>query len=717
MIYSHDLQSHVEKLRLVFDRFRDFNLKLQPDKCEFLRHEVTYLGHVITDKGVTPNPDKVKAVSDYPIPKNPKEIKSFLGLVGYYRRFIDNFSKITKPLTSLLKKDVNFNWTQEQTQAFNLLKEKLTSAPLLQYPDFSQPFIVTTDASNYAVGAILSQGPIGKDKPIAYASRTLNKQEGNYSTTEKECLAILFAVKTFRPYIYGSKFKIVTDHRPLVWLFNVKDPGSGLIRWRLKLEEYDYEIFYKQGKQNSNADALSRIPIHALNSNVALNKLKYESYFKKQFTSSISTNTVIEEHQEALHLSKLNNIVCPVSLDFDESIPYCKNILSQLQNPEGIINSEREPYTISCVKQNDKIYYFLYTKIHHFEELTYRNIYNLLMQLRDNILTENSQITDLAISDFADPFSKLSYTKIYNIIAYIFHNTNIKIHIYRNQIIYPTPAEVPQILKENHDSTIAGHPGIKRMLNRLKDLYFWKNMRSDIESYVKNCKLCQVNKPLRSCNKAPMVITSTSTKPFERLALDIVGPLPEAGLQNFKFILTLQDDLTKFLCVYPMITSSSDEVARTLVHFISLFGIPKTILTDLGTCFTSELFKQITTSNNDTHVNESISNDEQVASDSGSTTQRASLSTQQSLSDSTGIGSLRENQRATEYEYKRHAFPEEMLGFHILLAGSKRMAHTVGQHNLFSLHASLEPQTASQMSTVDMRQVHISPRSMSLLKI
>ncbi|CAK1597471.1 unnamed protein product [Parnassius mnemosyne] len=120
-------------------------------------------------------------------------------------------------------------------------------------------------------------------------------------------------------------------------------------------------------------------------------------------------------------------------------------------------------------------------------------------------------------------------------------------------------------------------------------------MRSDIENYVKNCKLCQVNKPLRTCNKAPMVITSASTKPFERLALDIVGPLPEAGLQNFKFILTLQDDLTKFLCVYPMITSSSDEVARTLVHFISLFGIPKTILTDLGACFTSKLFKQCNT--------------------------------------------------------------------------------------------------------------------------
>lgn len=135
---------------------------------------------------------------------------------------------------------------------------------------------------------------------------------------------------------------------------------------------------------------------------------------------------------------------------------------------------------------------------------------------------------------------------------------------------------------------------MKRMLSRIKTSYYWKSMRSDIKNYVKNCKLCQVNKPLRRSNKAPMEITTTSTRPFERLALDIVGTLPESGFQKFRFILTLQDDLTKFSCVYPMVTSTSDEIARNLVHFMSLFGFPKTILTDLGTCFTSELFKQVT---------------------------------------------------------------------------------------------------------------------------
>lgn len=592
IIYSHDLESHIQKLNLVFDKLRHFNLKLQPDKCEFLRREVAYLGHVITDKGVSPNPEKVKAVSEFPVPKNPKDVKSFLGLAGYYRRFIENFSKITKPLTSLLKKDACFHWSQEQQEAFNLLKDKLTSAPLLQYPNFEIPFVLTTDASNYAVSAILSQGDIGKDKPIAYASRTLNKQEGNYSTTEKELLAIIFGVNNFRPYLYGRKFKIVTDHKPLIWLFNVKDPGSRLVRWRLKLEEYDYEIVYKQGRLNSNADTLSRYPVCVLNQN--LNETTYETYLKLQFTKSNSNNTTIEEHSERLLTSKYKLIACPTSLDFDYSMPHCYEILSDLEKADELLSAEREVPSVQSVQSKNRTYYLLYTKVHHYDETNYKTIYELLTKLRDKVLKENQTETDLAISDFTEPFTKLAYTKIYNMISYIFHNTNITIHVYKNQLIYPTPPEVPKILSENHGTPIAGHPGIKRMFNRIKSAYYWKTMRTDIENFVKNCKLCQINKPLRSKNKAPMEITSSSTKPFERIALDFVGPLPESGPEKFRFILTLQDDLTKFSTAYPLASSTSEDVARSLIHFMSLFGFPKSVLTDLGTSFTSELFRQVT---------------------------------------------------------------------------------------------------------------------------
>ncbi|PNF43128.1 hypothetical protein B7P43_G18013 [Cryptotermes secundus] len=244
------------------------------------------LGHVVTAEGVKPDKEKIKAVTDFPIPQSQKDIKSFLGLAGYYRKFIVDFSSFARPLTDLLKKENEWTWTEKEQTSFELLKSKLTKAPLLQYPDFSKPFILTTDATGYAIGAILSQGKLGQDKPIAYASRTLNKAELNYATVEKELLAIVWACKHFRPYLLGRKFQIVTDHKGLTWIFNVKDPSSRLMRWKLLLEEHDYEIQYRAGQRNCNADSLSRYPTQCLNINaeeimMTENKKKFYDIFKR----------------------------------------------------------------------------------------------------------------------------------------------------------------------------------------------------------------------------------------------------------------------------------------------------------------------------------------------------------------------------------------------------------------------------------------------------
>ncbi|KAL6417636.1 hypothetical protein ACFW04_012606 [Cataglyphis niger] len=260
VLYASSLREHEIKFDKLAERLRQANLKLQPDKCEFLRKEVGYLGHIISDQGVKPDPAKIRAVKEFPTPRNAKNIKQFLGLAGYYRRFIPNFSKTARPLTNLLKKEEPFDWTDEQESAFVQLREALCTEPILQYPDFTKPFVVTTDASGYAIGGILSQGSIDKDLPIAYTSRLLNTAEKNYSTIEKELLAIVYCVNYFRPYLYGRRFELVTDHKPLVWLHSVKDPTSRLVRWRLKLAEYEYEVKYKAGRTNVNADALSRNP-------------------------------------------------------------------------------------------------------------------------------------------------------------------------------------------------------------------------------------------------------------------------------------------------------------------------------------------------------------------------------------------------------------------------------------------------------------------------
>ena len=263
VIYADSLEEHTRKLRTLFKRLERANLTLQPEKCSFLRKEVGYLGHIISRDGVKPDPLKVEAVRKFSQPKNAKNIKQFLGLAGYYRRFIPDLSVIAKPLTFLLKKNVTFRWTKTQHESFNKLKDILCAHRLLQYPDFSRPFIVSCDASNYGIRGVLSQNFDGKVLPIAYISRTLSETEINYATIEKELLAILYSVETFRPYLYGRQFTLETDHRPLVWLHNVKNANSKLVRWRYLLNDYDYEIVYKKGIINLNADALSRNPCDA----------------------------------------------------------------------------------------------------------------------------------------------------------------------------------------------------------------------------------------------------------------------------------------------------------------------------------------------------------------------------------------------------------------------------------------------------------------------
>lgn len=259
VIFSKSLQEHMEHLNLIFLKLRQFNLKVQLDKSEFLRKEVAFLGHVITSEGIKPNPTKLEAIKKYPIPKSVKEIKSFLGLIGYYRRFISNFAHITSPMTKYLRKNEKINIEDPNyAQAFYHCKELLMNALILTYPDFSKPFTLTTDASNVAIGGVLTQF----NKPIGYYSRTLNSAEKNYSTIEKELLAIIDCTKHFRPYLFGKHFTIETDHNPLVWLDKLKEPNSRLVRWKLKLSEFDYEIKYKKGKENLVADALSRIEVN-----------------------------------------------------------------------------------------------------------------------------------------------------------------------------------------------------------------------------------------------------------------------------------------------------------------------------------------------------------------------------------------------------------------------------------------------------------------------
>lgn len=258
VVYSSTIEEHADRLRDLFSRLQQANLKVNLDKCRFCEKEVTYLGHLVTRNGVRPDPEKLEAVLSFPRPRNVREVRGFLGLAGYYRRFIREFAEIARPLTQLTGKGAKFEWRSEQEAAFTKLRKALCSDSVLIYPDFRDPFILATDASNAALGAVLSQVRGGSERPIAYSSRQLRGPELNYSATEKELLAVVWATKQYRCYLLGRKFKLITDHAALRWLLSLRDPSSRLTRWSLRLAEFDYDVEHKPGKKHSNADALSR---------------------------------------------------------------------------------------------------------------------------------------------------------------------------------------------------------------------------------------------------------------------------------------------------------------------------------------------------------------------------------------------------------------------------------------------------------------------------
>lgn len=224
-----------------------------------MEEEIEFLGHILNKNGLKPNQKKIDAIRKFPIPKTLKEIRGFLGLIGYYRKFVPGLSKIVKPLTEATKKNATIDINNKQyLEAIETCKHLLTNAPILAFPDFNKTFVITTDASDIAIGAVLSQN----NHPIAYASRTLSSAEQKYNTTEKELLGILWAVTHFRPYVYGRKFTLRTDHKALIWLSKLKEPNQRLTRWKLKLQDYDFNIEHVKGKDNHVADALSRVEIH-----------------------------------------------------------------------------------------------------------------------------------------------------------------------------------------------------------------------------------------------------------------------------------------------------------------------------------------------------------------------------------------------------------------------------------------------------------------------
>lgn len=496
VIYSETFDQHMKDVESVLRRLRGAGLKLKPKKCQFLKAEVKYLGHMVSAAGVRPDPEKVSSVQSFPRPTNLREVREFLGLIGYYRRHINQFSREAKPLTRLTAKNVKFEWTDDAEGAFQSLKQRLVEAPILRYPDFRIPFVLATDASQYALGAVLSQRHNGHEHPVAFASRQLNKAEQSYSATEKECLALVWAVRHFRCYLYGRDFKITTDCRPLKWLMNMRDPSSRLARWNLQLQEYNFEVEHKAGKAHTNADALSRrTPERDPPAHVKL---------VTSYVPTISEERLREEQQND---------------------PSLEALLRRLPS---------EPALQSEYKMNDQ---GLLCKISQEREGS-----------RRGCLSER----------------------------------------------FVVPAcMVPDVLKAFHNAPYAGHFGEKKTRQKIEKSFFWSDMRKEIKHYCACCESCQLRKTSKQRKRAPLQVFGEVTRPFERTAMDIVGPLP-CTADGHRYILMFVDHLTRFAEALPLFDQKAETVARAFVEKIVLkHGVPHQLLTDQGSNFVSGLMTEV----------------------------------------------------------------------------------------------------------------------------
>ena len=523
IVTGRTFEDMIANLSEVFERFKTAGLKLKARKCTLFANEVEFLGHVVSSDGIKTDPKKTEAVKNWPTPTCVKEVRSFLGICSYYRRFIYRFSDVAKPLHRLTEKGQAFVWTDECKMAFDTLKQKLTEAPILAHPDFEKEFILDTDASDVAIAAVLSQKIDGKEHVIAYASKTLSKCERRYCVTRKELLAVVNYVKHFRHYLYGKRFTLRTDHGSLRWIMNFKNPEGQVARWLEIFSAYDMKIEHRAGRLHGNADGLSRKVCKQCGMGC-----KNKSRVPKGVVSRI-------EELRQVTMAEANPVDLVSAQEEDSDLATVKEWVSNGTRPNLKEIQDRSFYVKSLWNQWERL------------------------DIKDKLLVRRWDVTETG------------------------------------QILWQAVVPMKQrriVLNYAHDIKASGHLGIRKTLGRIRQRFYWPGLQNDVRTYVGGCEKCAKRKGPGRIKRAPMQIVR-SGYPMERIAVDILGELPETENGN-KYIPVVSDYYTKWTESYPMPNMEASTVAEIMVkEFISRFGVPSKIHSDQGRQFVSRLFMEM----------------------------------------------------------------------------------------------------------------------------
>lgn len=531
IVYSPDAETHLRDINTIITNLKNSGMRISAEKSKFFKTEVEFLGFMVSNSGIKTCLNKVKDILNYKKPENLQALRSFLGLSGYYRRFIKDYASIAKPLTKYLRGDngligttrskkISIHFDQEAENAFNKLRNILASDDvLLSHPDYTKTFELTTDASSCALGAVLSQ----KGRPITMISRTLSKTEENYATNERELLAIVWALQSLRHYLYGIKnIQIYTDHQPLIYSMTDKNSNSKMKRWRSFIEEFSPRFYYKPGCENKVADALSR-----------------------QYINSMSIDSINTEHSE---------------LSSTEVIRSTKKPVNQFKN-QYVITKSPTP------SKKTKIFFQKFLR--HF--LTYNSISTLIQFLKDTVNTNSTNIIHCDLSTLAEIQHPIKI-----------HFPGIKF-LHSNLLVIDLTDKNDQLEVMSNEHNRA-HRNLKENVKQISTQYFFPKISQLLRPIVTNCKICLENKYQRKPPKQEIGSTPIPNYTGEILHIDIF-------FTSKQYFLTCIDKFSKFAIVHPINSRSTIDIKPALLQILSSFRNTKIIVSDNEKAFESSSLK------------------------------------------------------------------------------------------------------------------------------
>jgi hypothetical protein len=595
IVFSRTFEEHIERLTKVFNRLHEAGLKLKPSKCRLFQQRVTFLGNVVSAAGIEPDPEKIEAVRTWPRPRNLTEVRAFVGLSSYYRSHIRGFAEIARPLHELSKKNQCFQWTSRQEESFIQLKQCLTSAPVLSAPIDDGNYILDTDASNFALGAVLQQEQEGVLRVIAYASRCLSKAEQSYCTTRKELLGIVFGLQKFRQFLLARNFTLRTDHAALTHLRRTPEPLGQQARWLDLLSEFNFEIKHRVGTAHGNSDALSRRPCERDTNDKCLQcnrTLQRPGHIKRVVTRSqaamtgeTSNMTIMEDpigSQQLTNIEEENKFESKPTVIKLEQVSKSRDLLESAT--EVITDTHKDPVLV--LTESDNVFSSATVRQ---EQLKDPNICPILQWKSSSDDRPDWNAVAGKSDETRSYWAQWASLTVENGVLYRKFQSGERETLYL-QLIVPENLR-HEFVRQSHGGLTGGHFGIRRTQDQVCRRGYWVGWRNYVDRFCKRCPICsQVHrgKPPKQGKLKPL----EANGPMDRLHVDLCGPFPRS--KGYNYIMTCVDAYTRYLIAIPLRDKTATSIADALVtHVFCRIGLCRQLITDLGPEFQNEIFSHL----------------------------------------------------------------------------------------------------------------------------